>query len=89
RGDKKTKGNSWSYQKRPLMMPHEICELGHKMHPKAPIGTDVLLIKENQRPFIMKKIIYFDEPALQSRVEFSKKQVPDVPYLEEIKTASA
>ncbi len=89
RGDKKTKGNSWSYQKRPLMMPHEICELGHKMHPKAPIGTDVLLIKENQRPFIMKKIIYFDEPALQSRVEFSKKQVPDVPYLEEIKIATA
>lgn len=88
RGDKKTKGNSWSYQKRPLMMPHEICELGHKMHPKAPIGTDVLLIKENQRPFIMKKIIYFDEPALQNRVEFSKKNVPKVPYLKDVTIAA-
>ncbi len=88
RSDKTSKGSSWSYQKRALMMPHEICELGENMHPNAPIGTDVLLLKENQRPFIMKKIIYFDEPALSERIAFSKANIPTIPYLEDAPLAS-
>ena len=81
KGDKSSKGNSWSYQKRALMMPHEICELGHKMHPDAPIGIDVLLLKENQRAFIMEKNIYFDQPEFVERVEFAKANRPLIPRL--------
>ncbi|MGD1336093.1 type IV secretory system conjugative DNA transfer family protein [Vibrio harveyi] len=87
KGGKTSKGNSWSYQKRPLMMPHEICELGHKMHPKAPIGVDVLLLKENQRAFIMQKNIYFDQPEFVERIEHSKANTPEIPKLEHSTTS--
>ncbi|PCD85935.1 conjugal transfer protein TraK [Vibrio mediterranei] len=80
------KGASKSYsedeQKRALMMPHEIVELGFEKHSKAKdLGIKTLVIKENQRPFIAEKIIYFDEPALAKRVEYAKENLPEIPLL--------
>lgn len=70
-----------SKQKRPLMMPHEIIELGTILHKTAPLGIKTILIKENQRPFIMDKIFYFDEPILLERVNYSINNTPEVPLL--------
>ena len=69
-------------QKRPLMMPHEIIELGFEKHPVATqLGIKTLILKENQRPFIAEKIIYFEEPVFAKRVEYSEGNVPDIPLL--------
>lgn len=68
--------------KRPLMMPHEIVELGFEKHPKATsLGIKTLILKENQRPFIAEKIIYFDEPTFAERVRYAESHVPDIPRL--------
>lgn len=68
--------------KRPLMMPHEIVELGFEKHPKATsLGIKTLILKENQRPFIAEKIIYFDEPTFAERVHYAESHVPDIPRL--------
>ena len=72
---------SFTKQRRALLMPHEICELGYKQHPKIPIGLDVLLLKENQRSFVMEKIIYPFDEAINSRVEYSKNNIPEIPLL--------
>lgn len=68
--------------KRPLMMPHEVVELGFEKHPVATkVGVKTLILKENQRPFIANKIIYFDEPTLACRVDYAKANIPDIPLL--------
>lgn len=68
--------------KRDLMMPHEIVELGFEKHPVAKdLGLKTIIVKENQRPFIANKIIYFDEPNLLERVQYSEKNIPDIPFL--------
>ena len=72
---------SYTQQKRELYKPHEIVELGFKKHPVIPIGIDVLLLKENQRSFLMEKIIYPFEEAINERVEYSKANVQEVPRL--------
>lgn len=81
KGKNLSSGNSTSLQKRALMMVHEIIELGTELHPTAPIGVKTILIKENQRPFIMDKIFYFDEPILLERVVFSQANIPEIPKL--------
>ncbi len=81
KGKHSSRGESTSLQKRPLMMEHELVELGHERHPNADIGLKVMLFKENQRSFIMNKIIYFEEDAFNERVAYSKANVPDIPLL--------
>jgi type IV secretion system protein VirD4 len=69
-------------QKRALMMPHEIVELGFEKHPVATdLGVKTLILKENQRPFIAEKIIYFEEPVLAKRVKYSEENIPEIPLL--------
>ncbi|MCI9687719.1 type IV secretory system conjugative DNA transfer family protein [Vibrio parahaemolyticus] len=68
--------------KRPLMMPHEIVELGFEKHPVAKeLGIKTLILKENQRPFIAEKIIYFEEPVFAERVTYSQANIPEIPLL--------
>ncbi|MGR5170685.1 type IV secretory system conjugative DNA transfer family protein [Vibrio owensii] len=68
--------------KRPLMMPHEIIELGFEKHPIAKeLGIKTLILKENQRPFIAEKIIYFEEPVFAERVKYSEANIPEIPRL--------
>jgi type IV secretion system protein VirD4 len=87
KGDSKTRGKnlsksiSTSLQKRQLMMPSELVELGHVRHETADIGLKTLMFKENQRSFIMDKIIYFDEPIFKERMMFSTENVPVIPLL--------
>ena len=82
RGKSSSTSRTSSLQKRPLMIPHEICDLGNQLHPTAPLGVKTIFIKENQRPFIMDKIFYFDEPLLLERVKYSQANIPPVPLLE-------
>ena len=81
KGKNLSRGESTSLQKRPLMMEHELVELGHERHPDADIGLKVMLFKENQRSFIMNKIIYFEEEAFNERVAYSKANLPEIPLL--------
>ncbi len=81
RGKNSSTSRTASLQKRPLMMPHEIIELGIELHDKAPLGKKTIFIKENQRPFIMDKIFYFDEPILLERVLYSQANIPKIPTL--------
>jgi type IV secretion system protein VirD4 len=68
-------------QKRAIMMPHEIVELGYEKHPTVDIGTKSLIFKENQRSFVANKIIYFEDELLNERVVYSKNNVPIIPSL--------
>ncbi|WP_281546227.1 type IV secretory system conjugative DNA transfer family protein [Grimontia sp. SpTr1] len=81
-GKSSSRTTSEDEQKRALMMPHEIVELGYEKHSVAKdLGIKTLVIKENQRPFIAEKIIYFDEPLLVKRTEYAKANIPDIPLL--------
>jgi len=80
-GSKVTKSKNYSLQKRALIMPQEIVELGHTRHPTVDISTKAMLFKENQRSFIMDKIIYFEEPIFAARCDVSKNNIPEIPLL--------
>ncbi|WP_261887519.1 type IV secretory system conjugative DNA transfer family protein [Vibrio aerogenes] len=68
--------------KRPLMYPHEIVELGFEKHPVAKrVGTKILVLMENQRPLLARKLIYFDEPQMKHRVDYSEAHIPAIPLL--------
>ncbi len=77
-----SRGRNVTKQKRPLIMPHEIVELGHERHATADLGLKTLMFKENQRSFIMNKIIYFEEAVMSQRVEYSKSNIPEIPLLQ-------
>ena len=81
RGKHMSRGRSTSKQKRALMMPHEIIELGNIRHATADMGLKTLIFKENQRSFIVNKIISFEEPAISERIAFSKQHIPEIPLL--------
>ncbi|MCT7947695.1 type IV secretory system conjugative DNA transfer family protein [Shewanella septentrionalis] len=81
RGKHMSRGRSTSLQRRPLMLPDEIVALSAEKHPTVDISLKTLLLKENQRAFIMDKIIYFEEPEFNARVEYSKANVPTIPLL--------
>jgi type IV secretion system protein VirD4 len=80
-GDHRKKSTNTTEQRRELMKDHEIIELGYEMHPKIPVGVKAILLKENVRPFIMDKIIYPFEKAINDRVEYSLANVPEIPIL--------
>ncbi|EPN0316298.1 type IV secretory system conjugative DNA transfer family protein [Vibrio vulnificus] len=66
--------------KRALMLPQEIVELGYEKY--MGVGLKELIIMENMRPFKANKIIYFDEPAFMDRVDFALNNVPEIPLLD-------
>lgn len=67
-------------QRRALMYPQEIVELGFEMY--KGVGLKQIILMENMRPFIADKIIYFDDPAFLSRVNYAKDNIPDIPLLD-------
>lgn len=76
-----TTGRNKTPQKRHVLMPQEIVELGFEKHENADIGLYSLILKENQRPFIANKIISFDNDLFSERIKFSKSNLPVIPYL--------
>lgn len=80
-GKNRSRSDNYTLQKRPLLYPHEIKDLGNEMHPLVDVGIKTILIKENQRPFIMDKIIYFNEPVFAKRVSFAQAHIPTIPLL--------
>ncbi|APX10124.1 MULTISPECIES: type IV secretory system conjugative DNA transfer family protein [Vibrio harveyi group] len=66
--------------KRALMLPQEIVELGYEKY--MGVGLKEIVIMENMRPFIADKIIYFDDPAFMERVDYAKQNVPEIPLLD-------
>ena len=61
------------------MLPQEIVELGAEKHKGVALKEIVLM--EKVRPFIADKIIYFDEPVLNERKEFSLEHIPAIPEM--------
>jgi type IV secretion system protein VirD4 len=39
------------------------------------------MLKQNQRSFIMDKLISFDEPIIAQRINYSKENIPEIPLL--------
>lgn len=81
KGKNVSRSRNTNLQKRQLMMPSELVELGHIRHETVDIGLKTLLFKENQRSFIMDKIIYFEEPIFKQRMTYSTENVPTIPLL--------
>ncbi|WP_087019138.1 type IV secretory system conjugative DNA transfer family protein [Thaumasiovibrio subtropicus] len=79
-GKGSTRTRNETKQKRALMMPQEIVELGFEKH-KSGLGINTLMIMENMRPFKAKKIIYFEEKEFQAKVDYSLNNVPSIPAL--------
>jgi len=76
-----TTSNNYSKQSRELLKPHELIELGFEKHPIIPVGVKALVLKENQRSFIMNKLISPFEPVINDRIEYSLANVPEIPLL--------
>lgn len=66
-------------EKRALMLPQEIVELGFEKY--MGVGLKEIVIMENMRPFKANKIIYFDEPVFAERVKYSQANLPEIPLL--------
>lgn len=81
KGKNVSRSRNTNLQKRQLMMPSELVELGHIRHETVDIGLKTLIFKENQRSFIMDKIIYFEEPIFKQRMTYSTENVPTIPLL--------
>lgn len=62
-----------SEQKRALMLPQELIELGTVCHEKAKdVALKQLIVGEKIRPFVINKIISFDEPIFIERETYAK-----------------
>jgi type IV secretion system protein VirD4 len=71
-----------SDQRRALMLPQELVELGTICHPKAKtVAIKELIIAEKIRPFITNKIISFDEPIFIERQTYAEQHPVDIPLL--------
>lgn len=79
-GGKRSRSVSEKIDRRALMLPQEIVDLG-KINHKSGVSLKELVIMEKVKPFIADKIIYFDEPAFAARKDYSLSHIPDVPLL--------
>ncbi|MDG2957053.1 type IV secretory system conjugative DNA transfer family protein [Bisgaard Taxon 10/6] len=80
-GGKRSRNVSFREDRRALMLPQEIVELGTINYKETDVALKEIVLMEKVRPFIADKIIYFDEPALNARKEFSLKNIPAIPEM--------
>ena len=80
RGKNMSSGDNVSEQRRALMMPQEIVELGNETHKGVAIKEIIMM--EKVKPFIADKVIYFDEPIFNQRKEYANKNRVAVPLLD-------
>lgn len=79
-GGKRSRSVSDKVERRALMLPQEIVDLGTINH-KSGVSLKEIVIMEKVKPFISDKIIYFDEQIFSERKEFSVKNIPEIPTL--------
>jgi type IV secretion system protein VirD4 len=79
-GGRRTKNVSDKEERRALMLPQEIVDLGTINH-KSGVSLKEIVIMEKVKPFIADKIIYFDEPIFIERKDYSIKNIPEIPTL--------
>ena len=78
-----TESENISAQKRALMLPQEIVELGSICHPKAhSVAIKELIISRKIRQFIVNKILSSDEPVFIEREAYAKQHPVEIPLLE-------
>ncbi|MGD6739527.1 type IV secretory system conjugative DNA transfer family protein [Photobacterium leiognathi subsp. mandapamensis] len=69
-------------ERRALMLPQELLELGFETVPNTKLGVKQIILMENMRPFIADKIIYFKDEVFLSRKNFSTENIPEIPILQ-------
>lgn len=79
-GGKQTRSVSDKVERRALMLPQEIVDLGTINH-KSGVSLKEIVIMEKVKPFIADKIIYFDEPVFNERKNYSVQHIPEIPTL--------
>jgi type IV secretion system protein VirD4 len=72
--DKAGRSENESDQKRALLLPQELRELGFKK---------VIVLKKNAKPILADKIIYYEDPAFEGRISLPP---PPVPVLSIVRT---
>ncbi|ARR51948.1 type IV secretory system conjugative DNA transfer family protein [Photobacterium damselae] len=68
-------------ERRALMLPQELVELGFETVPNTKLGVKQIILMENMRPFIADKIIYFKDEVFLNRKNYSTENIPDIPIL--------
>jgi type IV secretion system protein VirD4 len=81
-GKHNSRSDNVSEQKRALMMPQEIVDLGKTLHRSGALASKQIILMEKVRPFIADKIVSFDEPLFQERLEIAKAKPVTVPVLD-------
>ena len=79
-GGKRSHSVSERIDRRALMLPQEIVDLG-KINHKSGVSLKEIIIMEKVKPFIADKIIYFDEPLFAVRKNYSLNNIPEIPLL--------
>lgn len=79
-GGKRTRSVSDKIERRALMLPQEIVDLGTINH-KSGVSLKEIVIMEKLKPVIANKIIYFDEPAFSKRKDEAIRNIPNIPLL--------
>ena len=80
-GGKRTRSVNTKRERRALMLPQEIVDLGTINYKNTTVALKEIVIMEKVKPFIADKIIYFDEPVFQQRKDYSIKHIPKIPLL--------
>lgn len=78
---KRTRSVNTKRERRALMLPQEIVDLGTINYKNTSVALKEIVIMEKVKPFIADKIIYFDEPVFQQRKDYSIKHIPKIPLL--------
>ncbi|MGL5290028.1 MAG: type IV secretory system conjugative DNA transfer family protein [Aeromonas sp.] len=76
-----SRSKSFSVQSRAVLLPDEIVSLRDHKNKGGGMAVRSIILSDFCRPFIANKIIYFEEPVFMERVNFSKKNHVDVPFL--------
>ena len=72
-GKHASRSTAFQEQKRMLMMPHELIELGFEKYPDTTIGKNILILRDNQRPFKLVKLLSFADVSFSKAIEQSKE----------------
>lgn len=80
-GGKISRSDSTNTEGRAVLLPEEIVSLRDHKNKSGNMAVREIILSDYCRPFIANKIIYFEEPVFMERVDFSRKNPVEIPYV--------
>ncbi|OLF56808.1 conjugal transfer protein TraK [Aeromonas veronii] len=76
-----SRSDSTNTEGRAVLLPEEIVSLRDHKNKTGGMAVREIILSDYCRPFIANKIIYFEEPIFMERVNFSRKNPVEIPFV--------